>query len=273
MAHNLENMFAKLYAQVVASSLTQNETIDVRGVFFMMLAMADKGGNVPGVDAAISRIMNVPVEVFQRAALRLQLPDPSSQSQDFEGRRIMPLEGTPGYFIVNYAKYSQIASDAQRREYLRLKKAESRARLSGEASGGGALQGQHNQRNGSAPPLSQTARLGNRPESLEEVLTAGSLLNIPETVCKMFYLHYDARAKQDPNGVIVWVTGEQGEKVVGQWKSLLASWWVREQERAAKEKKNPSRRRDRTEAEKEPETVKINNIKSYGESGESTPII
>src|SRR5262245_35231042 len=122
-------MYAKLYAQVVASSLTQNETIDVRGVFFMMLAMADKGGerramedksgHVPGVDGAIARIINVPLGTFQEAVGRLSAPDPSSQSPDFDGRRLVPLEGTPGYFIVNYAKYARIATDEQRREYFR----------------------------------------------------------------------------------------------------------------------------------------------------------
>lgn len=250
-------------AQVVASSLTQNETIDVRGVFFMMLAMADKGGNVCGVNGAIARIMNVPLEVFERAAARLQLPDPASQSGDFEGRRIVPLDGTPGFFIVNYAKYSQIASDAQRREYLRVKKAQSRARLNGEEVPA----------TGEMPPTLRM-RSSNRPKSVEEVIEAGKMAGVLESGCRKFWNHYEGRAKEDENGRVIWMTGSEDHPVVvGNWRNLLATWKAKDEERAAKEAKNPRRWRDRSEAEKEPERVIIRNIKSYGQSGEQTPVV
>lgn len=260
VGQQIETMYAKLYAQVVASSLTQNEPIDVRGVFFMLLAMADKSGNVAGTDPAISRIMNVPLEVFLNAAERLQAPDPASQSPEFEGRRIVPLDGTPGYFIVNYAKYSQIANDAQRREYLRVKKAESRARANGEplevVPGNGQMPG--HVRRGSS----------NRPKSLDEVITAGQMHGIPEATCRIFYLHYESTAKEDASGEKLWVTGQNGEKVVGQWKSLLQMWWSKEQERGHEKK---LRRRDRGEAEKEPEKARSLMNKVYDATNPKQP--
>lgn len=248
-------MYAKLFAQVVASSLTHNETIDVRGVFFMLLAIADKEGHVPGVDASIARIINVPLETFERALERLMMPDPASQSQAFEGRRILRLEGNTGLFIVNYGKYQGILNDEQRRAYFRGKKAEQRAR---EAANNGEV----------LPGTKGRTRSNNKPVDLDEVVRIGALLNVPEPVCRMFYLHYESRAREDENGQMIWVTGETGEKVVGQWKSLLASWWVREQEKTHQQK---LRRRDRSEMEKEPEDVKLKRIEIYGQSaGEPT---
>lgn len=121
-------MFAKLYHQVVYSSLTQKEPVFVRGVFFMLMAIADRGGVVLGTDESIARIINVPIDEFNEALTALMKPDPDSQSKEHDGRRIIRLDGVPGLFLVNYVKYAEIGSDEQRREYFRTKKAESRAR-------------------------------------------------------------------------------------------------------------------------------------------------
>lgn len=125
-------MFAKLFHQVVYSSLTQKEPVFVRGVFFMLMAIADKSGSVLGTDEAIARIINVPIEEFTEALTALMAPDADSQSKEHEGRRIVRLDGIPGLFLVNYVKYAEIGSDEQRREYFRTKKAESRAKAKGQ---------------------------------------------------------------------------------------------------------------------------------------------
>lgn len=121
-------VFAKLFHQVVASSLTQKEPIGVRGVFFMLLAIADKDGNVPGTDGAIARIINVPIGTFSKALKALMKPDPESNSKEEGGRRVIRMSTSPGLFLVNYGKYSGIANDEQRRAYFREKKAEQRER-------------------------------------------------------------------------------------------------------------------------------------------------
>lgn len=235
-----QHMYAKLYAQVVASSLTQNEPIDVRGVFFMLLAMADRWGNVAGVDGALARIINVPLETFVNAVERLMQPDPASQSPEHEGRRLIRLEGSPGYFIVNYAKYAGIVSESQRREYFRVKKAESRARIAAQEAPEGGREGQSAtpaikiapEANGEAPGAIPGAGLHpgssrNHPRNVQEVLVALEMDGGPadEGMAKAFFDHYEARATLDHNGQHVW---KAGESVVGNWRSLLSSWKNRE---------------------------------------------
>ncbi len=235
-------MYAKLFAQVVASSLTENETIDVRGVFFMLLAIADREGHVMGVDRSIARIINVPDDQFAKALERLMSPDPESQSDEHDGRRVIRLKDRTGLFIVNYQKYSGIVTDEQRRAYLRQKKAEERARKKAEMGGkkGGET--------GGSVASTSRVRKTNRPGSLEEVIEAGKMLGATELMCKKFWEHYEGTATENENGQTVWVTGERGEKIVGNWHSMLARWRTNEEEKAAKEGQ-------KKEAQKEPGEV------------------
>lgn len=129
-------MYGKIFSQLVYSSLTQNETIETRGVFFMLIAIADKSGCVLGTDEAVARVINVPQEQFDAALVKLMSPDASSASKEYEGRRVIRLQEQPGLFLVNYEKYAEIASDEERREYFRVKKRESREKLEGKKKEG-----------------------------------------------------------------------------------------------------------------------------------------
>lgn len=64
-----------------------------------------------------------------KAIETLCAPDTESRSKDNEGRRMIK-EGTFQYFVVNHAKYREIRSEDDRREYNKLKKREERARKS-----------------------------------------------------------------------------------------------------------------------------------------------
>lgn len=111
-------MFAKLMSRITESSLMEEE-IPVRYVFIMLLAIADPKGYVIGTDVAIARRINVPVDMFKKAAAALQEPDPDSNSQEHEGRRVLPSDGERGYWIVNYRKYRETRDEEQRREYMK----------------------------------------------------------------------------------------------------------------------------------------------------------
>jgi hypothetical protein len=226
-------MYAKLFAQVVASSLTQNETIDVRGVFFMLLAVADREGHVAGVDASIARIINVPMEVFGRALERLMQPDPESQSQMLEGRRVVRLEGKTGLWIVNYEKYQGILNDEQRRAYFRQKKAEQRAREAGLTEE--VVPGEPTD-NGSMPPPMKRTRSGNRPRSLQEVIEAGAMDGLSAVACEKFWNWYEGFATKNENGETIWMGGKDSGKVVGNWRKLLSIWKANDEEKKAKDK-------------------------------------
>lgn len=233
-------MYAKLFAQVVNSSLTHTEPIEVRGVFFMMLAMADIDGNIPGVDRSIARIINVPLDVFQRAVERLMAPDPESQSEEHEGRRLLPLEVGKGYRIVNYRKYQGIVTDAERRQYFRLKQQESRhnrRQKTLERAEAGATTPEPSKSLGdpAAPPDGPSLTRRKSAPTLEEVLAKASMEGLPETEAEKFFNHYQSTAEEGPNGERTWVIN--GSPVTN-WGALLGKWRANWQERLQKQRGN-----------------------------------
>ena len=95
------------------------EPVSVRYVFMMLLAIADPEGSVIGTDVAIARRLNIPTNEFTRCVETLGTPDPHSNSQEREGRRVVPSEGERGYLIVNYRTYRGLKDESERREYMR----------------------------------------------------------------------------------------------------------------------------------------------------------
>ena len=91
-----------------------------------MLALSDKNGtvqaSVPGL-ATMSRLTLTETEI---ALERLHSPDKYSRSKEHEGRRIETVDG--GWLILNHAKYRDQMCSEERREYLRIKQQEHRAR-------------------------------------------------------------------------------------------------------------------------------------------------
>lgn len=111
-------MYAKLMARITESSLME-EDILVRYTFIMLLAIADPQGYVIGTDVAIARRLNLPISELKAAIMELGKPDPDSNSQEMEGRRVIESDCERGYFIVNYRKYRETRDEEQRREYMR----------------------------------------------------------------------------------------------------------------------------------------------------------
>lgn len=111
-------MYVKLFARITESSLMEEE-IAVRYTFVMLLALADPSGLVVGTDIAISRRLNMPTKLFAKCVKSLQEPDPSSNSKECDGRRIVPSDAERGYQIVNYGKYRDLQSEDERRAYMR----------------------------------------------------------------------------------------------------------------------------------------------------------
>ena len=67
---------------------------------------------------AIARRTNVPLEIVRRAFGELEKPDPRSRNPDHEGRRIKGLDEHRdwGWVIVNYVKYREIRTQADKAE-------------------------------------------------------------------------------------------------------------------------------------------------------------
>lgn len=114
----LPSMYAKLFSRIAQSSLME-ENIETRYCFMMMLAIADSGGDVIGTDVALARTVNLPLDVFRRCVATLMKPDPDSNSQVHDGRRLVPSEIGRGYLVVNYATYRSIKTAEEKKAYMR----------------------------------------------------------------------------------------------------------------------------------------------------------
>jgi hypothetical protein len=95
------------------------EPIETRYTFMMLLAIADQSGDVIGTDVALARTINLPLATFTEAVKALMEPDPHSNSQDQEGRRLVPSDNGRGYRIVNYTAYRAIKTAEEKKTYMR----------------------------------------------------------------------------------------------------------------------------------------------------------
>ena len=114
----IPSMYAKLFGRIAQSSLME-EDVEVRYCFMMLLAIADSTGDVIGTDIALARTVNLPLATFRSCVAELMEPDKDSNSQVFEGRRIVLSENGRGYHVVNYVTYRQIKTNDEKRAYMR----------------------------------------------------------------------------------------------------------------------------------------------------------
>lgn len=119
--------YTKLFGSIIASTIW-GEPNNVRIVWITMLALANKDGIVEGSVPGLAQLSRVTVQECRDAVQALQQPDPDSRTKDHEGRRIAPADG--GWLILNHAKYRAKMGVDERREYLRLKQQEHRAKNS-----------------------------------------------------------------------------------------------------------------------------------------------
>jgi uncharacterized phage protein (TIGR02220 family) len=114
----MQSMYAKLYSRIAQSSLME-QAVEVRYCFMMLLAIADTNGDVIGTDVAIARTLNIPLETFKACINSLMQPDPDSNSQTHEGRRVVLSDSGRGYHLVNYTTYRAIKTEEEKRAYMR----------------------------------------------------------------------------------------------------------------------------------------------------------
>ena len=115
--------FTKLFSSITASTVWAEDS-DTRVVWITMLAMADRRGRVWASIPGIAGIARVSVPAARKAIAKFLAPDPDSRTKTDKGRRIEEIDG--GWRLINYVKYRELQDDEERREYFRVKKAESR---------------------------------------------------------------------------------------------------------------------------------------------------
>jgi hypothetical protein len=103
---------------------------EASAVFMVFLSLSDRDGHVDMTPEAIAGTCGWPLDFIKSGISELEKPDPRSRTPDEDGRRIVLLEEHRdwGWQITNYGKYRDEMRSVDRREYLRQKKAEQRAR-------------------------------------------------------------------------------------------------------------------------------------------------
>ena len=100
--------------------------------FQQMIVLCDSEGMIDITPPALSKRTSIPLEIIEDGIEYLSQPDPYSRSQEYEGRRIIPIdEHRPwGWQIVNHKYYRDLASNEDRREKARLRKQKQRGKES-----------------------------------------------------------------------------------------------------------------------------------------------
>lgn len=117
--------YTKLFQSILASTIWSADD-KTRLVWITLMAMADQNGVAEGSIPGLATFARVSLEDCERALRELESPDPYSRTKAFEGRRIETIEG--GWRLVNHRKYREKMNADDRREYLRKKQAERRAK-------------------------------------------------------------------------------------------------------------------------------------------------
>lgn len=117
--------YTKLFGSILASTIWREDD-KTRLVWITILAMVNRNGIAEGSIPGLADMARVSVTDCEAALEKLQSPDKYSRSQEYEGRRITPVDG--GWLVLNYRKYRDRMNKDDRREYNRLKQAECRMR-------------------------------------------------------------------------------------------------------------------------------------------------
>jgi hypothetical protein len=108
-------MYGKVFASMYDGTLV--DSWEALVTFQQMIVLADSGGIVDMTPQALSRRTGIPLEIITEGLRVLARPDLSSRTADMDGKRICLLDDHRdwGWFIVNYAKYRDLADAETRR--------------------------------------------------------------------------------------------------------------------------------------------------------------
>lgn len=118
--------YTKLSSSILASTIWRASD-QTRLIWITMLALADADGVVEASVPGLADLARVPLPACEEALRALQAPDAYSRTKDHDGRRIEPVDG--GWLLLNYRRFRETPDREARREYLRVKKHESRSRV------------------------------------------------------------------------------------------------------------------------------------------------
>lgn len=109
--------YTKLFSSITDSTVWR-EPDRTRLVWITMLAMADADGHVAASVPGLADRARVPLEDCLIALQAFRDPDEWSRTKEFDGRRIVDVDG--GWQLLNHGKYRAIQDQEHRREQSRL---------------------------------------------------------------------------------------------------------------------------------------------------------
>lgn len=118
--------FTKLFSTIVTSTIWREDD-KTRILWITMLALAERTGLVPASIPGMANAAGMTIAECEGGLAKLMAPDPYSRTKTHEGRRVEVVES--GFRIINYLKYREAARYEDRKEYLRIKQKEHRARV------------------------------------------------------------------------------------------------------------------------------------------------
>jgi hypothetical protein len=104
--------FSKLFADIIHSTVWR-EPMHVKVVWITMLAMADRHGQVFASIPGLADSAKVSLEECIEALEVFSSPDKYSRTKDYEGRRIVEIDG--GWLLLNYEKFRERRDDEEQR--------------------------------------------------------------------------------------------------------------------------------------------------------------
>lgn len=145
--------YTKLFSSITESTVwcEDNET---RLLWICMLAMADRKGRVFGSRPGLANRARLPLEAVRKGLDIFLAPDPESRTEDFEGRRIVEIDG--GWRLLNHDKYRQLRDEEEHKEQKRLWAAKNRAKSVDKKSTNVDSRGQGGQQKGEEKLHSRT---------------------------------------------------------------------------------------------------------------------
>src|SRR3990167_6716016 len=108
--------FTKLFSTIVDSTVWREE-MHVKVVWITMLAKANRNGDVLASVPGLADAARVSLDQCVEALARLSAPDTWSRTKEYEGRRIVEVDG--GWRLLNYPKYRELRDADERRMQTR----------------------------------------------------------------------------------------------------------------------------------------------------------
>ena len=115
-------MYGKVFQTIFTGSLYGQFEATV--TMMASVVLSDREGVLDYTPEALAGATGFPVEIIKEGLEQLQQPDPNSRTNDYEGRRIVPLEEGKqnGWLVVNKEKYVAIKDMDDIREQAKLRK-------------------------------------------------------------------------------------------------------------------------------------------------------